>query len=123
MLFVGDTLYEHDPIIFPNEGSIVEWFSTMSGLIAFAELHSTKRPAQISCGHATAGGNAVEVLRATRDFMKDIIEEKEEMKRRFLKRGFWHVEYRQQGGRFSLICPERLVLEARKALMEGKLVN
>ena len=115
MLYVGDTLYEHEPIIFPNEGSIVDWFSTVDDLIAFAELHSAKQPVQISCGHATAGKDAVEVLRATKKFMKNIVEEKEERKGRFLKRGLWHVEYRQEDGRFSLICPERLVEEARNA--------
>ncbi len=29
MLYVGDSLYEYEHIIFPNQGSIVTWFSSM----------------------------------------------------------------------------------------------
>ena len=34
MLYVGDTLYEWAHIIFPSEGSIVQWLQTVDGLIA-----------------------------------------------------------------------------------------
>ncbi|KAH7911088.1 Metallo-hydrolase oxidoreductase [Hygrophoropsis aurantiaca] len=115
MLYVGDTLYEYDPIIFPNEGNIDIWFSTMDWLIAFVKSQSFANDVKINCGHATAMGPALEVLQATRTFMADVISGKVELWDRYDRRGYWTVEYRQEGGRFSLICPERLVLEARKA--------
>lgn len=37
MLYVGDTLYESAPIIFPNEGSIMDWFKSIEGLIGFVK--------------------------------------------------------------------------------------
>ena len=33
MLYIGDTLYEWAPIIFPNEGSIVQWLETVDALL------------------------------------------------------------------------------------------
>ncbi|KAJ3744365.1 Metallo-hydrolase/oxidoreductase [Lentinula detonsa] len=35
MLYVGDSLYEYEPIIFPSEGSIVDWFRSVEALIEF----------------------------------------------------------------------------------------
>ena len=29
MLYVGDSLYEYEPIIFPSDGSTVTWFESM----------------------------------------------------------------------------------------------
>ncbi|KIJ67068.1 hypothetical protein HYDPIDRAFT_58724, partial [Hydnomerulius pinastri MD-312] len=37
MLYVGDTLYEDDPIIFPEEGSLPTWFATMDELVALVK--------------------------------------------------------------------------------------
>ncbi|KAI0635662.1 beta-lactamase-like protein [Trametes polyzona] len=115
MLYVGDTLYEWAPIIFPNEGSIVVWLRTVDSLVAAVEGGRKDVTARISCGHTTAGVPALEVLRSGRAFMMDVLEGREEIKSRVVKRGEVHVEYVQQGGRYSLICPERLVREAREA--------
>ncbi|EGN98699.1 hypothetical protein SERLA73DRAFT_136596, partial [Serpula lacrymans var. lacrymans S7.3] len=87
MLYVGDTLYEYDNIIFPNEGSIVTWFSTVDYLISFVQSHSEASrecPAalvdvRINCGHATACGPALEVLQLTRDFMMDVVSGREKV--------------------------------------------
>ncbi|EJF64647.1 Metallo-hydrolase/oxidoreductase [Dichomitus squalens LYAD-421 SS1] len=116
MLYVGDTLYEWAPIIFPNEGSIVEWFKTIDDLTTFVETSGKSDKAKVNCGHKTAEGPALEVLQTTRAFMMDVIEGREEVKSRTTKRGEEHVEYVQAGGRYSLICPTRLVREAKYAL-------
>jgi glyoxylase-like metal-dependent hydrolase (beta-lactamase superfamily II) len=119
MLYVGDTLYEHAPIIFPNEGSIVQWFASVEWLIklvqgADARRHGPDAPlARINAGHVTAGRPALDVLLATEAFMRDVISGKESVKDRRMKRGEPFVEYVQDDGRFRLQCPERLVLEAR----------
>ncbi|KAH9850252.1 beta-lactamase-like protein [Lenzites betulinus] len=117
MLYVGDTLYEWAPIIFPNEGSIVVWLDTIDKLIAVVQSSARAEEVLISCGHKTAGQPALEVLRTTLAFMMDVLEGREAVKRRMEKRGEVHVEYVQEGERYSLICPERLVEEARKAFI------
>ena len=110
-LYVGDTLYEWAPIIFPNEGSIVDWLRTVDSLL---ELVGTAEDAKICCGHVTYGRPAREVLEASKQFMLDVISGKESVRKRFEKRGETTVQYVQDGHRYSLICPERLVLEARQ---------
>ncbi|KAI6008169.1 Metallo-hydrolase oxidoreductase [Pisolithus orientalis] len=90
MLYVGDTLYEDDPIIFPEEGNLPDWFSTVDDLLAFVSKQS--------------------------DPNNDVVSGTESPRRRFNRRGQWVVEYKQMSGRFSLICPERLVSQARKAM-------
>lgn len=127
MLYVGDSLYEDEPIIFPLEGSIVNWFASIDFLISFvkerntARSHSTTSIADgqhpnevlINAGHCTAMRPAMEVLSSARAFMYDVVTGKEKVKGRGLNRGHPTVTYAQEGGRFSLRCPERLILEAR----------
>lgn len=115
MLYVGDTLYEHEPIIFPKEGSIVDWLDTIDNLIQLVEGSGKVSEVGIGCGHRTAGGGAQEVLQSTKAFMLDVLAGREEVKSRLERRGEVNVKYAQSGGRYSLICPERLVEEARKA--------
>ncbi|KAF7330506.1 Molybdopterin synthase sulfur carrier subunit [Mycena venus] len=62
MLYVGDSLYEEEAIIFPNEGSIVEWMSSIEYLIVFVEAKENRTG---------------EVLSATKTFMEDVIAGKE----------------------------------------------
>ena len=116
MLYVGDTLYEWAPIIFPIEGSIVEWFKTMDDLIAFVKASGKADRAKVNCGHKTAGVSALEVLQTARAFVADVVEGREEVKSRMTKRGEEHVAYAQAGGRYSLLCPARLVREAKHTI-------
>ena len=115
MLYVGDTLYEDDPIIFPEEGSLPTWFSTINTLLFFVQSQPNASQVKINCGHATAMKPAIDVLEATKSFMKDVVSGKEPLRGRYQRGGVWLVQYRQATGRFSLACPERLVLEARNA--------
>ncbi|KAI0671609.1 beta-lactamase-like protein [Trametes maxima] len=114
VLYVGDTLYEWAPIIFPNEGSIVVWLETVDSLIALVAHSGKGEGLKINCGHKTAMGPALEVLCSAKAFMTDVLEGREKVRRRTRKRGEEHVEYGQEGGRYSLMCPERLVREARE---------
>ncbi|KAJ3552088.1 hypothetical protein NM688_g4344 [Phlebia brevispora] len=111
VLYVGDTLYEYAHIIFPTEGSITEWLRTVDDLI---QLVTPFPNARISCGHVTAGRPALDVLTGARRFMADVLARREPVRNRFEKRGEMCVEYVQEGMRFSLVCPERLVEEARE---------
>lgn len=111
VLYVGDTLYEWANIIFPNEGSIVDWMHSVDMLI---DLVGKETPATICAGHVTAGRPARDVLTSARAFMKDVISGKEGVKRKFEKRGEICVQYIKEGMRYSLVCPERLVVEAKE---------
>jgi glyoxylase-like metal-dependent hydrolase (beta-lactamase superfamily II) len=112
MLYVGDTLYEWTPIIFPAEGSITMWLNTVEELLQLVGVEETK----ISCGHTTAGKPAREVITGAKSFMMDVLEGREPVRRQYEKRGEVFVEYVQDSHRFSLACPERLVREAQQVL-------
>ncbi|KAF8825098.1 hypothetical protein HHX47_DHR7000707 [Lentinula edodes] len=165
MLYVGDSLYEYEPIIFPKEGSIVDWFSSIEALIGFVRMkerellgsgidekeegkdnavvgyekydvadtsirprHHQQRQRKrvlLNAGHVTCLKPALEILQAVKRFMEDVVSGREPVRRRWVKRGEETVEYRQSrqegteanttpvgASRFSLICPERLILEA-----------
>jgi hypothetical protein len=114
MLYVGDTLYEHEPIIFPKEGSIITWLCTIDFLISFVRESQTSAldEIKINCGHSTAGAPALELLLAVKSFVADVLCRKERVRDRWNNRNEQTVMYKQGGGRFALICPERLVLEA-----------
>jgi len=113
MLYVGDTLYEDEPIIFPEEGSLPTWFSTINDLLSFVRNQPNPSQVKINCGHATAMKPAIDVLEATKRFMDDVVSGKEPLRGRYQRQGVRIVEYKQETGRFSLRCPESLVLEAR----------
>ncbi|KAJ3848659.1 Metallo-hydrolase/oxidoreductase [Lentinula lateritia] len=125
MLYVGDSLYEYEPIIFPKEGSIVDWFSSIDALIGFVRIKERDLLiVLLNAGHVTYLQPAREILQAAKGFMEDVVSGREPVRRRWVKRGEETVEYRQslQGrieasttpgaSRFSLICPERLISEA-----------
>lgn len=119
MLYVGDTLYEREPIIFPKEGSIVIWLQTIDYLISFvrqSQASSSNSKIRISCGHATASSPALELLGATKGFMMDVVCGNEIVLDRWEERREETVMYQQDGGRFTLVCPERLVLEVREVV-------
>ncbi|KDQ57184.1 hypothetical protein JAAARDRAFT_131469 [Jaapia argillacea MUCL 33604] len=115
MLYVGDTLYEKEPIIFPKEGSIIIWFEKLDYLIDLVQSKPFADDIKVSCGHTTASRPALEVFRKTKGFMQDVIAERIPVKTRTKKRGEVYVEYVQTEMDLSLICPERLVLEARNS--------
>jgi len=113
MLYVGDTLYEDDPIIFPIAGSLPAWFSTIDQFIELVKTHPDAENVMINCGHATAVRPALEVLTTCRRFMENVLAGKERLKGRYLRRGIWHLKFQEDNGRFSLICPEQLILEVK----------
>ncbi|KAL5526949.1 hypothetical protein ACEPAF_8676 [Sanghuangporus sanghuang] len=125
MLYVGDTVYEWEPILFPPEGDIVQWFATMDYLIDFvtdAECSAVCNPVKINAGHDTSMVNALDVLQEGKAFLADVISGKERVKKRTTVDGVKLVSYARMDGRFSLRCPERLVLDARERLPKLRLM-
>ncbi|OBZ72123.1 Metallo-beta-lactamase domain-containing protein 2 [Grifola frondosa] len=60
MLYVGDTLYEWEHIIFPNEGNIMTWLSSLDALVALVAQSPSPNEIRINCGHRTALRPALE---------------------------------------------------------------
>lgn len=125
MLYVGDTLYEWEPIIFPLEGDIVQWFTSMDFLISFVRqvegvdtMVSQNGQVKINAGHDTSMGDALDVLLQARSFLQDVIAGREEVKHRDVIRGIKTVTYARKDGRFSLRTPESLIDDARKSIIE-----
>jgi len=124
MLYVGDSLYEWEPIIFPIEGSIKTWFSSMNFLISFVNEKNeapqivkdgSGKPSEvmINSGHCTVFRPASDVLLSTMAYMRDVVHGRKPVTERSQKRGEETVMYGKIGDRFSLRCPERLMLEVR----------
>ncbi|KZS92395.1 Metallo-hydrolase/oxidoreductase [Sistotremastrum niveocremeum HHB9708] len=125
MLYVGDTLYEWAPTIFPNEGDIVDWLGSMDKLYAFVkekttfliQEQSSNTEVYINCGHVTSYGPALEILGQMNEFMLAILRGSVPIMGESIKRGERNVVYGRQGtDRFVVLCPERLILEARDKL-------
>ena len=119
MLYVGDTLYEWSPIIFPREGDILKWFASVDFLLDLVIRkqggNSSARPIKINSGHDTSMQDAYDVLSKARAFMVDVISGREVLKKRSVGiDGVVLVHYAQEGGRFSLVCPENLVKDAKE---------
>ncbi|KAJ4477147.1 Metallo-hydrolase/oxidoreductase [Lentinula aciculospora] len=133
MLYVGDTLYEYEPIMFPSEGSIVDWFRSIEALIEFVETQERSGSEEeeplkfkdekhqqrvlLNAGHVTYLQPALTVLRAVMAFMEDVVSGREPVRRRWVKRGEETVEYRQSQSlaKYSLICPERLIFDVAQS--------
>ena len=128
MLFVGDSLYEHEDIIFPKEGSIIQWFKSIDYLIEFVndenqDNRNVARQVLINSGHRTVIQPALEVLKGARTFMDNVVQGIEAVKERLMVRGEATVVYRQKDGRFSLRCPERLLENARQIASDLNIIS
>lgn len=117
-LFVGDTVYEREPIIFPPQGDIVQWFATMDLLIDFVRTKNAESGASgrvlLHAGHDTSGGDALDVLVQGKDFINDSVKGNIKPKSRRTIDGVVVVSFERSDKRFALRCPEKLVLEARR---------
>jgi len=118
-LYVGDTLYEWAPIIFPWEGDIIQWLASMHRLIEFVktEQNAVAKTLLICCGHVTAAGPALEILEECIGFMQDILRGNVKVAKRMEVRGYPVIVYEQPGAaRFVVLSPVRLIKEARRKM-------
>lgn len=101
ILYVNDSLYEYEPIIFPSEGLIVTWFKSMDFLSRVVEsmnsMASDGCEVQINAGHCTVLQPALGILLAAKAFLKDVVEGKEEVKERRETEAKKTVKYEQSG--------------------------
>ena len=127
-LFVGDSFYERvskdrsseGPIVFPKEGSIIEWLASIDKLLRFVERKNAepgKPPVKIACGHLTSSVDGHEILLAVRGILEELLAGKLPVKGSSVERGEEVVLWQEEGEpRFSVRAPRRLVDEARRSL-------
>ena len=89
MLYVGDTLYAHSPIIFPPEGNLTHWFQSIDLLISVCISHTTPtqtsptststltqtsiQTPRLNAGHSSSLQPALSILSAAKSFLKDVV--------------------------------------------------
>ena len=119
MLYVGDTVYEFSPIIFPKQGDIIVWLKSMRFLIDFVESREADgisgSQVMINSGHDTSMGNALDVLIQGKTFIEDVIAERVPIKDATVVDGVKVIHCVRDDERFSLSCPEELILCARNS--------
>lgn len=118
MLYVGDTVYEHSPIIFPLEGDITVWMASMLLLIELVEskqaVDSPVLRTRINAGHDTSMGDALDVLSQGLKFVENVVAGREPAKKVTMVDGVKVIFCSREDRRFSLRCPEELVVRARE---------
>lgn len=119
-LYVGDSFYETPaPILFPNEGGLKEWWDSLNTLIAFVEEQNAVQGVSrvtLSAGHVTAGVDALDCLKGVKEFMSRVLRDEVQFEEEPAKRGERFGAWSEEGGRFSLGAPLRLIEEGRKAI-------
>ncbi|MCJ1223880.1 hypothetical protein MMC12_000523 [Toensbergia leucococca] len=125
-LYVGDSFYERvsgdnsyaQPIIFPNEGNLIQYMSSLEKLISFVSGKNSKldrTPIKIGCGHITSSTDAIGILLPVRQLFQNIIAGETPIKQSTEKRGEIVDLWQEDGDpRFSVEAPRRLVTDARK---------
>jgi glyoxylase-like metal-dependent hydrolase (beta-lactamase superfamily II) len=118
-LFVGDTLYERAPIVFPKEGDIVQYMGTLEKLRAFLadENKDSERKARVACGHETDAADGEEIVGAVIARFWEIMDGNAILEDSFTERG--EVYDRWGFARFSVLTPRRLMEDARKHFKRG----
>lgn len=123
-LYVGDAFYEAPaPILFPSEGDLKQWWDSVDMLVAFVRGQNAEQNANIaqsrvtlSAGHVTAGVDALRCLLEVKEFMRRVLRNGVHFEEEPMKRGERFGSWREEGGRFCLGAPLRLVEEGRKAI-------
>lgn len=118
-LYVGDALYEAPaPILFPSEGDLRQWWDSVGELVGFVRERNaeSERRVVLSAGHVTVGVDALQCLLEARDFMGRVLRDEVRFEEEPVKRGERFGSWAEEGGRFSLGAPLRLVEEGRKTI-------
>jgi len=132
-LFVGDSFYERvaadksyeQAILFPKEGSLVDYMKSVDKLAAFVQEKNSepgKPPVKIGCGHVTSAVDGREILLAVKEFFVGILGGEVPIVESEQKRGEEYATYKEEGEpRFSMTAPKRLVLDASKVVGSGSI--
>lgn len=127
MLYVGDSFYDQEspdsrsapwgrekpaPILFPNEGNLHDWWRSLNMLIAFVEEKNAEEGGErvkLSAGHVTVGADALICLLDVKEFMEKVVSDEVQFEEQPEKRGERFGFWSEDGGRFSLGAPLRVI--------------
>ena len=126
-LYVGDSFYERvaedksyeQAILFPKEGSLTDYTTSLEKLLSFVEAKNVDHDAhkgrvRIGCGHVTSSVDAEEVLLDVQKLFFNLLKDRVPVVESEQKRGEEFLTWREDGEpRFSVAGPRRLVLEAQ----------
>lgn len=88
-----------------------QWLGNVDFLVSFVHSrcqHDTASQILIYCGHVTSGNLAMNVLTSTKSFRLNVLSGKQEEKDGQEGNGETSVSFKQDLGRFALLCPLRL---------------
>lgn len=116
VLFVGDSLYEWAPIIFPSEGGDLQAYTAtlfkLKGLIKGWNQEAGDR-VKMACGHNTSAADAEEFVDEVERFFSKVKRGLAEPKDQGEARGVKLVGYEREDGRVSFLGPKDLFDGAR----------
>lgn len=116
-IFVGDSLYEWAPIIFPLEGNLQNYSATLAKLKSLIKEwnqgSSHENRVKMACGHTTSAADAEEFLHEVERFLSKINRGLVEPEDRGEARGVKLVGYEREDGRISFLGPKKLFDDAR----------
>jgi glyoxylase-like metal-dependent hydrolase (beta-lactamase superfamily II) len=137
-LFVGDSFYAQESsdtrdapwgpespasILFPNEGSVIDWWRSLEKLVAFVDEKNQEEGAKVklAAGHVTADADAEVFLRDVKQFMAKVLQKEAEFEEQPLKRGerfgLWTLKIAEGTSHsFSLGAPLKLIHEGRSQI-------
>jgi glyoxylase-like metal-dependent hydrolase (beta-lactamase superfamily II) len=142
-LYVGDSFYAQESsdtrdalwgpegpasILFPNEGSVVDWWRSLGKLVAFVDEKNQEEGAMVklAAGHVTADADAEAFLRNVKQFMAKVLRKEVDFEEMPPKRGerfgLWTLKVQDDVHSFSLGAPLRLVEEGRGEIHETEWV-
>lgn len=110
-LYVGDTLYEWAPIIFPAEGSLKDYsdsIARLKDLVRSWNAETGLSRVRIACGHVTSASDATEILDEVDTFMYHVIQGWVEVSKEDEFRGEVIQLFERSDGKFSFSGPKRL---------------
>ncbi|KAF2633605.1 hypothetical protein BU25DRAFT_328988 [Macroventuria anomochaeta] len=119
-LYVGDSFYEAPaPILFPNEGNLSDWWRSVNTLISFVNENNKEKGVSrvtLSAGHVTVGVDAMDCLMDVREFVKRVLRDEVRFTKQPAKRGERFGFWSEEGGRFSLGAPLKVMEEGRAGI-------
>lgn len=112
-IFVGDSLYEWAPIIFPLEGDLQSYTATLFKLKSLLQgwNHGSSDPGErvkLACGHTTSAADAEAFVDEVEAFFSKVKRGLVEPQDRGEARGVKLVGYEREDGRISFLGPKEL---------------
>lgn len=110
VLFVGDTMYEWAPIIFPLEGDLPKYTSTLYKLRDLIKTWNESGAGRVrmACGHVTSAVDAEDFVHEVEIFLSKVRRGLIEPQDKGEARGYHLVGYERDDGRISFLGPKRL---------------